>query len=244
MAALGHASGVVLNQVEVAGKAFEQQAVKPLLDPLPLAGRVVTADALYTQTETARYLVQDKQAHYLFTVKDNQPTLKADIAGLPWEAFPPGHVTTDKAHGRIETQRIWVSDQLNDYVTFPHAAQVACVEREILHISRNKTTLERVYLITSQHRTEASPAQLLAQNRGHRGIETSRSAGNDRLHHVRDMAYDEDRCRARKGHTPRTLACLRNFPMSLLRLCRVANIKAALRGLAAQADQVLPMRRL
>ena len=89
VAALGHASGVVLNQVEVASKASEQQAVKPLLDPLPLAGRVVTADALHTQTETARYLVEDKQAHYVFTVKDNQPTLKADIASLHLEAFPP-----------------------------------------------------------------------------------------------------------------------------------------------------------
>lgn len=126
---------------------------------------------------------------------------------------------------------------MNDYVTFPHAAQVACIEREIFHISRNKTTLERVYLITSQTPTEASPAQLLAQNRGHWGIE-------NRLHHVRDMAYDEDRCRARKGHTPRTLACLRNFAISLLRLFCVANIKAALRGLAAQADTVLEMLRL
>ena len=89
VAALGHASGVVLNQVEVASKASEQQAVKPLLDPLALAGRVVTADALHTQRETAQYLVEEKGAHYLFTVKDNQPTLKADIASLPWEAFPP-----------------------------------------------------------------------------------------------------------------------------------------------------------
>ncbi len=63
--------------------------MKPLLDPLTLAGRVVTADALHTQTETARYLVCDKEAHYVFTVKDNQPTLKADIAGLHREAFPP-----------------------------------------------------------------------------------------------------------------------------------------------------------
>lgn len=155
----------------------------------------------------------------------------------PGRPFPPQHTTTNKAHGRVETRRIWVSDALNDYVTFPHAAQVACIEREIFHISRNKTTLERVYLITSQTPTEASPAQLLAQNRGHWGIET-------RLHHVRDMAYDEDRCRARKGHTPRTLACLRNFAISLLRLFCVANIKAALRGLAAQADTVLEMLRL
>lgn len=137
----------------------------------------------------------------------------------------------------METRRIWVSDKLNGYVTFPYAAQVACVEREIFHVRRQKRTLERVYLITSQSRAQASPEQLLAQNRGHWAIE-------NRLHHVRDMAYDEDRCRARKGHTPRTLACLRNFAISLLRLFCVANIKAALRGLAAQADTVLEMLRL
>lgn len=89
VAAFGHHSHGVGGQVEVAAKSNELSAVKPLLDPLQLAGRVVTADALHTQTETARYLVEDKQAHYLFTVKDNQPTLKADIASLQMEAFPP-----------------------------------------------------------------------------------------------------------------------------------------------------------
>ena len=89
VAAFGHHSNVVMNQVEIADKASEMKAVKPLLDPIPLAGRVVTADALHAQAETARYLVEDKQAHYLFTVKDNQPTLKDDIAGLHMEASPP-----------------------------------------------------------------------------------------------------------------------------------------------------------
>ncbi|MHB1587130.1 MAG: hypothetical protein ACYDDA_09500 [Acidiferrobacteraceae bacterium] len=58
------------------------------------------------------------------------------------------------------------------------------------------------------------------------------------------MAYDEDRCRARTGHAPCALSCLRNFAISLLRLFHVLNIKAALRGLAAQADKVLEMLRL
>ena len=78
-----------MNQVEIPDKASEMGAVKPLLDSIPLAGRVVTADALHTQVETARYLVEDKQARYLFTVKDNQPTLKDDIASLQMEASPP-----------------------------------------------------------------------------------------------------------------------------------------------------------
>jgi predicted transposase YbfD/YdcC len=146
-------------------------------------------------------------------------------------------VTVDKGHGRVETRRIWTSDALNGYVTFPYAAQVACVEREVFHVRRATTTIERVYLISSLSRAEASPAQLLALNRGHWGIE-------NRLHHVRDMAYDEDRCRARTGNMPRVLACFRNFAISLLRLFQVSNIKAALRDLAAQAHKVLTMFRL
>ena len=56
---------------------------------------------------------------------------------------------------------------------------------------------------------------------------------------MRDRAFDEDRCRARKGHAPRSLACLRNFAISVLRLLKVANIAKALRALAADASLVL-----
>lgn len=111
---------------------------------------------------------------------------------------------------------------------------MAGVEREIVHLTRGETTHERVYLISSLRPEQASAAQLLALNRGHWGIE-------NRLHHGRDMAYDEDHCGARRGNTPRVLSCLRNFAISLLRLHRVRNIKAALRDLAAQANKVLDM---
>lgn len=137
----------------------------------------------------------------------------------------------------METRRIWTTERLNDYVQFPHAAQVACVEREVFVIRLNTTRIERVYLISSQTRAQASPEQLLALNRGHWGIE-------NKLHYVRDVAFDEDRCRARKGNTPRTLACLRNFAISLLRLLRVPNIKAALRDLAANAGKIFTILRL
>jgi predicted transposase YbfD/YdcC len=140
----------------------------------------------------------------------------------------------DKGHGRVETRRIWSSELLNDYVDFPHAKQVACVEREVFEVSKNTIRIERVYLISSQTRQQADSAQLLALNRGHWGIE-------NRLHYVRDMAYDEDRCRSRAGNTPRTLACLRNLAIGLLRKFKVTNIKAAFRDLAADADKVLKM---
>jgi predicted transposase YbfD/YdcC len=56
---------------------------------LDLEGRVVTLDAMHTQKDTARYLVKEKRADYLFTVKDNQPTLKSDIEALSMADFPP-----------------------------------------------------------------------------------------------------------------------------------------------------------
>lgn len=143
----------------------------------------------------------------------------------------------DKAHGRVETRRIWTSTKLAGYLDFAHAAQVACVEREVFHVSRKLTTAERVYLVTSLSAAQANAAQLLALNRGHWSIE-------NRLHYVRDMAYDEDRCRARKGNAPRALACLRNFAISVLRLHKTPNIKAAMRDLAARPAQILVMLRL
>jgi hypothetical protein len=81
--------GVTVAQREIPAKTNEIPEIKPLLEPLELNGRVVTADALHTQRETARFLVEDKQAHYLLTVKENQPTLYADLKALSPAHFPP-----------------------------------------------------------------------------------------------------------------------------------------------------------
>jgi|TARA_B100000959_G_C14726130_1_gene518988 predicted transposase YbfD/YdcC len=60
------------------------------LEPLDLKGKAVTGDAMHTQTDLARFLVEEKHADYLFTVKDNQSTLKEDIKTLKLTgAFPP-----------------------------------------------------------------------------------------------------------------------------------------------------------
>lgn len=78
-AALTHGEPTVLNQIEVEEKSNEIPASPELLDPLDLDGVVVTADAIHTQRETARHLVMDKGADYLFTVKDNQEGLRKRI---------------------------------------------------------------------------------------------------------------------------------------------------------------------
>ncbi|MDG6746055.1 ISAs1 family transposase, partial [Staphylococcus aureus] len=87
--ALLHKEGVVIAQRSVDEKTNEITEFQSLLDPLDIEGKVVTADALHTQVEHARYLVEDKKADYFFTVKGNQGTLKKAIEDLDDEDFSP-----------------------------------------------------------------------------------------------------------------------------------------------------------
>jgi len=82
LSAFVHHEGITIAQQQIASKSNEITAAKPLLEPLDLRGKVVTGDAMHAQKDLARFLVEDRHAHYCFTVKDNQQTLKEDIAAL------------------------------------------------------------------------------------------------------------------------------------------------------------------
>jgi hypothetical protein len=56
--------------------------------------------------EAAEFLVGGKQAHYLFIVKANQPTLLDRCASLPWHQVPELDRTHDRAHGRVEIRTL------------------------------------------------------------------------------------------------------------------------------------------
>jgi predicted transposase YbfD/YdcC len=82
LSAIVHGSSTVVAQVAVGSKTNEITKVESLLAGLNIDGVVVTGDALLTQREIARHLVEDRHADYVFTVKDNQPTLRKDIDDL------------------------------------------------------------------------------------------------------------------------------------------------------------------
>ena len=92
--------------------------------------------------------------------------------------------------------------------------------------------VDTVYGLTSRSSDRLSPGQLLAYNRDHWQIE-------NRLHHVRDMAFDEDRSHVRRGRRPHAMATVRNVAISLLRLAGVENIAAATRHLGRQLERPL-----
>ena len=76
-----------------------------LLRPLNLAGTVVTADTLQTQRDHARFLVEEKNAHFILVTKKNQPSLYHQLKELPWRQVPTGHTENHHGHGRTDRRR-------------------------------------------------------------------------------------------------------------------------------------------
>lgn len=106
------------------------------------------------------------------------------------------------------------------------------IERVTTDLSGKALRHEAVSGITSLTPEKAGPERLLQINREHWCIE-------NRLHYVRDVAYDEDRCRIRTKSGPRVMASLRNLAIGILRLRKHANISKANRHYAAKQHLTL-----
>jgi hypothetical protein len=99
LSAVIHKEGIVVAQQRVDKKTNEITQVQPLFDEMNLEGAVVTADALLTQKDIAEYLVKQKDADYVFTVKGNQPTLRDDIRDLELKKKLPTTKTSIRSTG-------------------------------------------------------------------------------------------------------------------------------------------------
>jgi len=85
---VAHESGLTITQAEVpqggADKTNEHKTALRLLEGLVLKGHLITGDAIFCQRDLSRQILQ-AGGHYLWVVKENQPTLLADIKA----AFAP-----------------------------------------------------------------------------------------------------------------------------------------------------------
>ena len=206
-----------------------------VLASLPLAGQVVTGDALYCQREVCTQIVQ-AGGDYLVLVKDNQPQLAEDIALLftdpPWgEQFATAE-SCDRHGDRWDHRCLRASTALQGYLDWPGAQQVCQVER--VSERKGKVTHQVRYAITSLGPERATAERLLALVRGHWAIE-------NRLHYVRDVTFGEDASQVRTGAAPQVLAALRNVVLNLLRPAGWTNIAAALRHYAWQSGAALTL---
>jgi predicted transposase YbfD/YdcC len=213
LAAVTHVPGLVIAQDRVAkaGKANEVTHFRPLLEPLPLDGALVTSDAMQATRDNALYLREAKNAHYLWPVLGNQPNLNAQLSALPWETTPVAAATSELSRGRIETRTIRVLPAPED-TGFEDAAQAILIERYTTYKKKGQwhTRAEAVLYITSLTAQEATPDDLLAHVRGHWRVEHA--------HWLRDVIWKEDKSLIRTGNGPQVWSAIINLVITLFRI--------------------------
>ena len=238
LTAFCHEHGVVLAAEPIERgeeKSEAELTVAPALvagDPrtgVAWPGRVLTGDALFCQRSLCAQVLA-AGGDYLLLVKDNQPTLHADIALLfdPPAALGRADLadrreasTRDHGHGRQqEVRHLVASTDLAAYLDWPGLAQVFRLERTWRERGKAKQAL--LYGITSLSPADAPPERLLALKRGHWAIENG-------LHRVKDVTLGEDQSTLHMGQGPTVMAFLRDAALSLLRRAGIHQIAARLR---------------
>jgi predicted transposase YbfD/YdcC len=167
--------GHLLDHLEVDVKHNETSHFTALLEPLDLAGTVVTFDALHTVRANLNWLAGEKKGHYIAVVKRNQPLLYARVKALPWRQIPAGHSTRDSGHGRIETRALKSAHVSR--LDFPGARQAIKITRRRQDITTGKVSRETVYAVTSLTSARVTAQDLARLVREHWSIEAH--------HHVR-----------------------------------------------------------
>ena len=224
----------VLAQAAVDGKTNEITQFAPLLEDLDITGAVITADALHTQRQHAKFLVSDKKAHYILVVKKNQPTLYAQVKNLPGATSRPAATQRDRGRGR-EEHRTLKAAAVTTGLAFPHAAQAIRVTRRIRRLEtarRNGGPSPSTPLRAWATGAQATDAQLAAD--GYAVTGRSRA-----LHHIRDVTYGEDASQTRTGNGPQVMATLRNLSIGIFKMAGHTSIATACRHHARDATRTL-----
>ena len=110
---------------------------------------------------------------------------------------------------------------------WPHLAQVCRVRRQRIDVGTGEIDDDISYAITSLPPAQADARSLATLLRDHWGIE-------NRLHHVRDVTFDEDRSAIRTKAAPQVIVACRNLAIALLRRAGATNIAAACRTFAGR----------
>ena len=207
--------GMTLAQVACEEKSNEITAIPEVLKLVNCEGAIITIDAMGTQKEIARQIVESG-GDYVLALKGNQEKLHQAVIAYVDEQLESDfrgigarkQVTNEKGHGR-EEQRI--------YVQLPLPAELSGREQwsglqtigvaMLTTVCQGKTTSDVRYFISS---LSLGVKEFARAVRGHWRIENS-------CHWVLDMVYREDESRTRERRLRETLAWLNKFTLSLLK---------------------------
>ena len=217
-------ANMVLGQVATDKKSNEITAIPRLLELIDIKGCTVTIDAMGCQRSISQDIV-NRGGEYLLAVKDNQKTLRDEIAvsmkasldksPRPHDMATPPSITTfsetDGGHGRIETRTAHYCTDLSWLDVsrdWPELAGIGMIERERINKTTGVASRDTAYMISSNPKMTAEMLGKFA--RAHWGIENS-------LHWVLDVTFKEDHYQARRGNAAHNFALVRHVLIGMLK---------------------------
>jgi predicted transposase YbfD/YdcC len=208
------ANSLSLGQLAVDEKSNEIPAITKLLELLNVHDALVTIDAMGCQKEIAAKIVE-LGGDYVLPVKDNQPTLLADIQACFAKAAEKDfanvqhdtYQTEERGHGRAELRHYQIITD-PEFASKPEWEGLRVIGMFSSECVRDgKLHSETRYFIGSRKAKAKVYGQAL---RNHWSIENT-------LHWQLDVTFDEDQNRVSKRQGADNLAVIRRVALSLLK---------------------------
>lgn len=198
-------NGLCLGQLQCAQKTNEITTIPILLDLLQIKGSIITIDAMGTQTEIAKKIV-DNNADYILAVKGNQKELSEDVKmTCSAKRAVSDSSTIEKGHGRIETRRCEVFK--TGYVDNKRWLGI----KSVIKITSTREIAEK---IETQERFYISSLDV---NNDFNTLIRSHWCVENNLHWVLDMVFREDEQRKRAKHAAQNFSIVRKIALNLLK---------------------------
>jgi len=204
--------GMVIGSHECGTKTGEITAFRELVDMLDVSGAVVVADALHCNKKSAKAVVE-ASADYLFSVKDNAPSLKADIELYFQNENVDSFVTLEKNGGRIERRTGYVTCEIDWLDGRNNWENITCIGAIHSEFEKGgKKSSEWHYYISSAQLTAET---LLKHARLEWGVEA--------MHWLLDVHFAEDKTRVWNMNAQKTLNIMRKISLNLAKDYRTKN---------------------
>lgn len=212
-------NGLSFGQVKTSDKSNEITAIPELLDMLDLKGCIISIDAMGTQKEIAKQIIE-KEADYILALKSNHPFMHEDASVLfEWKTPDSIDEQCDKGHGRIENRKcevIYQTDLLDDAESW-HSLKSIIKITSSRTIGENTRTQTRFYI--SSARLDAK--QFNVNIRKHWSIENN-------LHWTLDVVFNDDKQRKRNKNAAQNFALAQRIALNLLKADK--SIKASIKS--------------
>ena len=212
VSAFATANHLVLGQVKTGEKSNEITAIPELLEVLDIGGCTITIDAMGCQREIAQIIVENK-ADYILAVKENQKELHDNLVDsfrLVPKQKQVSYEDLDAGHGRIETRRCTVTNDLSlvsGAQNWKKLTTLVKVESTRTNKASGESRQQTRYYITSR---EPQAKEIAGGVRSHWDIE-------NKLHWQLDVSFNEDKSRKRDRNAAENYSVITRMALNIIK---------------------------